>query len=114
MLPQQEHTEWMDQVAAWKQEFPLIQKERTPHAVTPQQVMETLDRLTDDDAIIATEVGQHQMWAAQFYTFRKPAHLPLLRRARHHGLRPGRGAGREGRQPGSPGDQCRRATAAST
>ena len=72
MLPQQEHTEWMDQVAAWKQEFPLIQKERTPHAVTPQQVMETLDRLTDDDAIIATEVGQHQMWAAQFYTFRKP------------------------------------------
>ena len=72
MLPQQEHTEWMDQVAAWKQEFPLIQKERTPHAVTPQQVMETLDRLTDDDAIIATEVGQNQMWAAQFYTFRKP------------------------------------------
>ena len=72
MLPQQEHTEWMDQVAAWKQEFPLIQKERTPHAVTPQQVMETLDRLTDDDAIIATDVGQNQMWAAQFYTFRKP------------------------------------------
>ena len=72
MLPQQEHTEWLDQVAAWKQEFPLIQKERTPHAVTPQQVMETLDRLTDDDAIIATEVGQNQMWAAQFYTFRKP------------------------------------------
>ena len=72
MLAQQEHAEWMDQVAAWKQEFPLIQKERTPHAVTPQQVMETLDRLTDDDAIIATEVGQNQMWAAQFYTFRKP------------------------------------------
>ena len=72
MLPQQDHAEWMDQVAAWKQEFPLIQKERTPHAVTPQQVMETLDRLTDDDAIIATEVGQNQMWAAQFYTFRKP------------------------------------------
>ena len=40
--------------------------------VTPQQVLETLDRLTNGEAILATEVGQHQMWAAQFYRFRNP------------------------------------------
>ena len=62
----------MEQITAWKEEFPLVQKPKAPGAVTPQQVIETLDRLTDDDAIICTEVGQNQMWAAQFYTYRKP------------------------------------------
>ena len=72
LLPQQSHPQWMEQIAAWKEEFPLVQKPKAPGAVTPQQVIETLDRLTDDDAIICTEVGQNQMWAAQFYTYRKP------------------------------------------
>ena len=40
--------------------------------MTPQEVLETLNRLTGSQAIIATEVGQHQMWAAQFYTYRTP------------------------------------------
>lgn len=72
LLPQQSHPQWMEQITAWKEEFPLVQKPKAPGAVTPQQVIETLDRLTDDDAIICTEVGQNQMWAAQFYTYRKP------------------------------------------
>ena len=72
LLPQQSHPQWMEQIAAWQREFPLVQKPRTPGAVTPQQVIETLDRLTADDTIICTEVGQNQMWAAQFYTYRKP------------------------------------------
>lgn len=40
--------------------------------VTPQAVMETLDRLTDGEAVICTEVGQNQMWAAQYYRYKRP------------------------------------------
>ena len=40
--------------------------------VTPQYLIETLDKLTDGNAIIATEVGQNQMWAAQYYKYRNP------------------------------------------
>ena len=57
---------------AWKKEFPLVQRAKDDSGLTPQYVLETLDRLTGSSAIIATEVGQHQMWAAQFYTFRRP------------------------------------------
>ena len=72
LLPQQNHSEWMEQIQSWKQEYPLVMKADDPEAVTPQDVIETLDELTKGDAIIATEVGQHQMWAAQFYKFRHP------------------------------------------
>ena len=51
------------------------------------------------DAIITTEVGQNQMWAALFYKFRKPRTVPHLGRARHHGLRV---PGRHGAQLGNP------------
>ncbi len=40
--------------------------------IKPQHVVEIISKLTKGDAIITTEVGQHQMWAAQFYAFRKP------------------------------------------
>lgn len=72
LLPQQNHSEWMEQIQSWKQEYPLVMKADDPEAVTPQDVIETLDELTKGDAIITTEVGQHQMWAAQFYKFRHP------------------------------------------
>lgn len=71
-LPQQSHPEWIKQVAAWKAQYPLGQVSEDPDAVLPQEVIETLDMLTGGDAVIATEVGQHQMWAAQFYNFRRP------------------------------------------
>ena len=69
-LPQQHHEEWMKQVDAWQQEYPLMQKNGETDYPTPQYVLETLDRLTNGEAILTTEVGQHQMWAAQFYRFR--------------------------------------------
>lgn len=72
LLPQQNHGEWMEQIQSWKQEYPLQMATDDPQAVTPQDVIQTLDELTKGDAIIATEVGQHQMWAAQFYNFRHP------------------------------------------
>ena len=57
----------MARVAGWKEQYPLEQKASQPDGVTPQEVLETLARLTGDEAIITTDVGQHQMWAAQFY-----------------------------------------------
>lgn len=74
-LPQQHHADWMQRVRAWQAAYPLRQAAPAPDAVLPQQVLETLDRLTGSDAILTTEVGQHQMWAAQFYSFRSPRHF---------------------------------------
>ena len=74
MLPQQKHTEWMDQMDVARQAYPLKQT-GGPDEVLPQDVLETLCRLTDGKAILTTEVGQHQMWAAQYYTFREPRHF---------------------------------------
>lgn len=68
-LSQQSHTDWMKTVYKWKNEYPLIQVSDNEEDVLPQNVIETLDRLTDGKAIISTEVGQHQMWAAEFYNF---------------------------------------------
>ena len=57
-------TEWWDQLRAWKTEYPLkYDKSR----LTPQMVIECVGELAGEDAIIATDVGQHQMWVAQYY-----------------------------------------------
>ncbi len=71
VLPQQSHKEWMDKVYAWKEEYPVFMQSEDEEAVLPQFVIETLDKLTDGKAVITTEVGQHQMWAAQFYNFQE-------------------------------------------
>lgn len=70
LLPQQHHADWMEQVHAWQKAYPLAQTAKA--GVLPKDVLETLDRLTDSNAILTTEVGQHQMWAAQFYKSRRP------------------------------------------
>lgn len=69
-----DHADWMREILEYKERFPLRQEGETPESVLPQDVMETLFRLAPD-AIVATEVGQHQMWAAQFGTFRQPRHF---------------------------------------
>lgn len=70
-LQKQNHNIWMNRIAGWKTEHPL--KQTSPSGgVAPEQVIKTLCRLTEDNAIITTEVGQHQMWVAQFYEFRHP------------------------------------------
>ncbi|WP_022656533.1 biosynthetic-type acetolactate synthase large subunit [uncultured Desulfovibrio sp.] len=68
-----EHAEWVRAVAEWKESKPLSYQKSGN--IKPQQVVEAVRELTRGDAIIATEVGQHQMWAAQFYSFTRPRTL---------------------------------------
>lgn len=68
-LPPMAHAAWRAQTAAFRQMPPSAPVDGFP---TPQQVIETLDRLTPDNTQIVTDVGQHQMWTAQYYTFEQP------------------------------------------
>ena len=68
-LEQQEHAEWKEQINEYKEKYPLSYH---PDVLTGPFVVEEIYRQTNGDAIITTEVGQHQMWAAQFYKYTKP------------------------------------------
>ena len=69
-LPEQQIGAWRTQLRQWKAEMPLSYCRN--QNIKPQYVIEKLHQLTQGRAIIATEVGQHQMWAAQFYRFDEP------------------------------------------
>lgn len=64
---------WFDQIEEWKSTTPLAYTQKD--VIKPQYVVEKLYELTKGQAIITTEVGQNQMWAAQYYHFDKPAHF---------------------------------------
>jgi acetolactate synthase-1/2/3 large subunit len=68
ILPEQEHTAWTEKIEAWKRHYPLRYPE-VAGEIAPQRVVETINELAGDDGIIVTEVGQNQMWAAQFIQF---------------------------------------------
>jgi acetolactate synthase-1/2/3 large subunit len=68
---QEDHKPWVDQVQAWGKEHPLTYKDDNT-SIKPQYVVEKIYEITKGDAIIATEVGQNQMWAAQFFKYTKP------------------------------------------
>lgn len=72
VLTQQRHTDWMVKVMENKKKYPLTYpKDR----LTGPYILEKLDELTNGEAIITTEVGQHQMWASQFIHYRHPRTL---------------------------------------
>jgi acetolactate synthase I/II/III large subunit len=78
LLPEEEtpaarerHEAWWRQIEEWKQFAPLSYK-RAESVIMPQHLVQQLYELTDGDAIIATDVGQHQMWLAQYYPFNGP------------------------------------------
>lgn len=73
--PEIKHPEWMSQIAEWKKAYPLKQVGMNEESVLPQYVLETLADITNRDAIITTEVGQHQMWAAEYFPFKNPKSL---------------------------------------
>jgi acetolactate synthase-1/2/3 large subunit len=62
---------WWEQIAQWRSRN-CLQYDRTSRIIKPQKVVETLWEVTGGDAFITSDVGQHQMWAAQFYGFDKP------------------------------------------
>ena len=64
---------WLAQIEEWKNTTPLAYKQE--HTIKPQYVVEKLYELTKGQAIITTEVGQNQMWAAQYYHFDRPNHF---------------------------------------
>lgn len=64
------HAVWLQQIQEWKKGHPVSWA--PGKALKPQHVLEYLNTLTQGEAIITTEVGQNQMWAAQFCTYRKP------------------------------------------
>ncbi len=69
-VARRQHAAWLEQIRAWKQEHPL---QYSPNGgISPQAVIRTIAELTQHRAIITTEVGQNQMWTAQFYDFIEP------------------------------------------
>lgn len=70
-LQQKKSDEWLNHIESLKKEFPKM--DLSPSApINPEYILEKLNEVTYGDAIIVTEVGQHQMWAGQFCTFKKP------------------------------------------
>jgi len=65
--------QWLKKIAQWKSRYPF--KYDTDGRIKPQEVVARIGELTKHDAIIATGVGQHQMWTAQFYGWRKPRQI---------------------------------------
>jgi len=65
---------WLEQIDGWKAQHPMTFREST-QVIKPQSVIRKLRELSAPDAIIATDVGQHQMWTAQFFTFTSPRTL---------------------------------------
>jgi acetolactate synthase-1/2/3 large subunit len=63
---------WREQVQEWKSEYPMNYSAPEDEPVKPQYVVERFDEQTPDDTIVTTGVGQHQMWACQYWTYKEP------------------------------------------
>ncbi len=64
--------EWWGRIHSWQERFPLAFTDSTDAEIKPQYMVQALYEATGGDAIVTSDVGQHQMWAAQYYHFREP------------------------------------------
>ena len=71
-LEQQDHKAWVEQIMSYKEKYPMTYH---PDVLSGPFVVEEIYRQTNGEAIISTEVGQHQMWAAQYYKYKAPRQL---------------------------------------
>ena len=94
---------WNEKTEAWKKDYPL-RYIPDMNVIKPQYVIEKLCEIAPD-AIITTEVGQNQMWAAQFFVHKDPQQVHILGRPGHHGIRLSRG---HRGQDGPAGVRCHR------
>ena len=72
---EEKHDEWVTKIRTWEKSQPMTYDKNGSSFIKPQMVIETIYELTKGRAIISTEVGQNQMWAAQFYRYHKPRTL---------------------------------------
>ncbi|MEW5898524.1 MAG: biosynthetic-type acetolactate synthase large subunit [Bacillota bacterium] len=73
LLEKRERSAWLKRIEELKQLYPLRYEKE--NGLKPQFIIEELYRLTKGDAVVATDVGQHQMWVAQYYRFKRPRSL---------------------------------------
>lgn len=64
-------SEWLNKLNEWKREYPLMYK-REPGVLKPRRLIEMIHEYTNGEAVVTTDVGQHQMWVAQYYKFKQP------------------------------------------
>lgn len=69
-VTKKENTEWVKKVFEWKEKYPL-KYDKSQTILRPQYIVERIYELTEGNAIITTEVGQHQMWAAQYFKYNR-------------------------------------------
>ena len=69
------HPEWIAKIDGWKASHPVKWEQMHPNVIMPQAVMESIDKATKGRAVMVTDVGQHQMWAAQHFRYSIPRHF---------------------------------------
>ncbi len=73
-IEHRDRKEWFNTIAAWKKRYPFKYFDDSKHS-KPQYVIEEINKQTGGEAVLSTGVGQHQMWAAQFYRWRRPRQM---------------------------------------
>lgn len=72
LVEEKPRREWLKKIAEWKKEVPPTYSKKPKDSINPKFLCEEIHRVAGDSAFITTEVGEHQMWTAQFYPFAKP------------------------------------------
>ena len=71
-LTPQTHEDWLERIREWREEYPIRVRPHEGDSLLPQKVIYEIDNILKGNAIVVTDVGQHQLWTSQFITFSKP------------------------------------------